>query len=219
MKFEEHYIENSSKHRDYFEIYDSIFANVDRFGEYNILEIGVDIGSGVRALSSYFPNSKITGLDINPECTKHKTDKIEIIIGSQVDSSVLEELANRKFDLIIDDGSHMNNHVSNTFFSLFQSLSSQKIGIYIIEDVHTSYWSYYGGGYQRKDSTVENFKNLIDHMHLWCIRDPVICHTPPYPGALIDNTYFEKWIKFIQFYENIIVVKKRDTPARCSKPI
>lgn len=66
--FSNSYTENSSKHRDYFPIYDEIFSNnnINRFEKYNILEIGVDNGSGVRALQKHFPNSMIYGLDILP---------------------------------------------------------------------------------------------------------------------------------------------------------
>lgn len=51
MKFSESYIEKLSKHTDYFSIYNEIFSNnnIDRFESYTILEIGLDIGSGVRA--------------------------------------------------------------------------------------------------------------------------------------------------------------------------
>jgi hypothetical protein len=221
MKFSEAYIHDSSKHRDYFEIYDEILSDnrIDRFEKLNILEIGVDTGHGLRALKTYFPNSKIVGVDILPECKNHEEENIEVLIGSQVDSAILNTLKERKFDLIIDDGSHKNEHVFPTFNELFPSLNTEKIGLYIVEDVHTSYWPYYNGGYKREGSTIENFKNLIDHQHLWCIRDPIDCHIPPYPGTNINETYYEKWVKYIQSYENITVVKKRKTEARCSKPI
>lgn len=47
MQFSNAYTEHSSKHRDYFPIYDNIFSNngIDRKKSYKILEIGVDIGS------------------------------------------------------------------------------------------------------------------------------------------------------------------------------
>ena len=84
------YIEDSSKHRDYFPIYDDIFKNINRFEKYNILEIGVDIGSGVRALKKHFPNSIVYGLDISPNCKNHEEENIKIIIGSQDDDTILE---------------------------------------------------------------------------------------------------------------------------------
>src|SRR5690606_41306911 len=46
-------------------------------------------------------------------------------------------------DLIIDDGSHINEHVIESFNFLFPRLKSG--GIYVIEDVQTSYWVDYGG--------------------------------------------------------------------------
>jgi hypothetical protein len=221
MQFSNAYTEHSSKHRDYFPIYDNIFSNngIDRKKSYKILEIGVDIGSGVRALKKYFPNSEIYGLDIKEECKKHEEENINIIIGSQVSRDILEELSKKEFDIIIDDGSHHNNHVFTTFEELFKSLNANNVGLYIVEDIHTSYWPYYGGGYKNPNSSIEKFKNLIDHQNLWCIRDPISCHVPPYKGTNVKSTYYEKWLEFIQFYENIIVVKKRKKESRCSKPI
>lgn len=220
-KFSDCYVEHSSKHRDYFHIYDEIINNnsIDRNGKYKILEIGVDTGHGVRALKKYFPNSVIYGLDISEECKIHEEENINIIIGSQEDKIVLQQLSEINFDLIIDDGSHNNNHVFKTFDTLFVSLNPTNIGLYIVEDVHTSYWPYYNGGYKQPYTTVELFKNLIDNQHAWCIRDPISCHTPPYNGYIIPSNYYEKWVKYTQFYENIIVIKKRLTEARCSKPV
>ena len=106
-----------------------------------------------------------------------------------------------------------------TFDILFQSLNPNNIGLYIVEDVHTSYWPYYNGGYKKQTSTIELFKNIIDYQHMWCMRDPITCHTPPYNGYSLPYNYYEKWVKYTQFYENIIVIKKRLTEARCSKPV
>jgi len=219
--FSKFYTEHSSKHRDYFPIYDEIINNntIDRFGEYKILEIGIDTGHGLRALKKYFPNSIIYGLDILEKCKMHEEENIKVMIGSQVDNNVLKLLESINFDLIIDDGSHNNNHVFYTFQSLFKSLNPNKIGLYIVEDIHTSYWPYYNGGYKNPNSSIELFKNLIDYQHAWCIRDPISCHVPPYIGSFVPDTYFEKWIRYTQFYENIIVIKKHITEARCSKPI
>ena len=217
--FANSYIEDSSKHRDYFPIYDEIFKNISRFEKYNILEIGVDIGSGVRALKKHFPNSIVYGLDISPKCKKHEEENIKIIIGSQVDDTILETLKTINFDIIIDDGSHHNNHVFYTYTKLFPSLNNSKVGLYIVEDIHTAYWPYYGGGYKNANSSIEKFKDVIDMQHAWCIRDPIGCHIPPYNGENVNKTYNEEWVQYIQFYENIIVIKKRKEKARSSKPI
>jgi|LakMenE18May11ns_1017448.scaffolds.fasta_scaffold9794185_1 23S rRNA U2552 (ribose-2'-O)-methylase RlmE/FtsJ len=221
QKFEQSYTEQSSKHRVYFPIYDEIFKNnnISQDENYNILEIGVDNGSGVRALKKHFPNSTIYGLDILPRCKQYEEENIKIIIGSQTDNTILQLLKDVKFDIIIDDGSHHNNHVFYSYSQLFPSLSNSKVGIYIVEDTHTSYWKYYGGGYKNSNATIEKFKDIIDMQHAWCIRDPISCHIPPYDGINVTKTYNEEWVQFIQFYENIIVIKKRKEKAQCSKPI
>lgn len=46
------------------------------------------------------------------------------------------------YDIIIDDGSHMVRHVIASFEALFPYL--RRGGLYIIEDLHTSYWKRYG---------------------------------------------------------------------------
>lgn len=218
MKFYQSYNEEPGKHVCYFDIYDEIFEGIDRFQKLKILEIGVNLGAGLRSLKKYFPNSEIFGLDIKEDCKDQEEERIQVVIGSQVDFSIIESLSKENFDIIIDDGSHHNDHVFLTFSMLFSSLNSERAGLYIVEDIHTSYWPQYGGLFQDKNSTIENFKNIIDMMHAWCIRDPVFSHNPPYFGAVCPATYFESWVKFIQFYENIIVVKKRKDPAICRSP-
>lgn len=223
MKFSEAYTEHSSKHRSYFEIYDELFQNIDRFQEYKILEIGVDLGGGLRALNSYFPNSLITGLDIRHECKKHEKEKIRVVIGSQVDDSILELLANEKFDIIIDDGSHHNSHVSHTFNKLFPSMN-ERLGIYVIEDIHTSYWHRYGGGLSSSSSMIEKFKTIVDAIHTWCIRQELRelgkdSTSFSHSNVNFDMDYMEKWIKYIQFFENILVIKKRLIQASCKSPL
>lgn len=226
MSFEDAYTEASSKPRDYFEQYDEILCGVDRFASYKILEIGVDIGSGVRALSKYFPNSQIFGLDINPDCAVHAGENIQIVIGSQVDDEILTRLSQEKFDLIIDDGSHHNSHVIPTCNRLFPSLSSEKLGLYVIEDTHTSYFHRYGGGYSASGTMNESLKHLVDVMHTWCIRQEQVEATGQKLESFSwtkkcgwDTEYMEKWTKSVQFYENISVVKKRKVEARCSRPL
>ena len=48
------------------------------------------------------------------------------------------------FDIIIHDGSHINEHVIETFKWIFPLLRPN--GIYAIEDTQTAYWPTWGGG-------------------------------------------------------------------------
>jgi len=225
MKFKEAYVEHSSKHRDYFEIYDELFQNINRYEAYKILEIGIAEGHGLRALKKYFPNSQIVGLDITKSCSKNEEENINVVIGSQIDDKILENLSEKKFDIIIDDGSHDNFHVPYTFNKLFKSLNNEKVGLYIVEDIHTSYWSRYNGGLKLSNSMIEKFKNIIDITHLWCVkqeikeltgRDETDFKLEP---VIFDQEYIELWVKYVQFYENILVIKKRSQPARKRSPL
>ena len=43
-------------------------------------------------------------------------------------------------------------------------------GTYLCEDIHTSYWMNYGGGYKRRGSFIEYSKNFIDYIHAYHSR-------------------------------------------------
>jgi len=103
----------------------------------NILEIGIAAGSSLKMWSSYFPNSTIYGIDINPECLKIESLKTEdfqnvkLLIG---DASEYD-FKDIKFDIIIDDGSHLPVDIISTYKNLSQNLNEE--GIYVIEDLKT----------------------------------------------------------------------------------
>lgn len=136
-----------------------------RYEKLTILEIGVLDGKSLKMWRDYFYKSYIIGLDINPECKQFEESKIEIEIGSQVDENVLRNVCDKYgwFDLIVDDGSHMNEHVTFTFEKLFPRIKPG--GVYVVEDCGTAYWDEYGGGYLNQSSSVEYFKRLSDDVN------------------------------------------------------
>jgi hypothetical protein len=127
-----------------------------------ILEIGILDGKSLKMWKEYFFNSHIVGIDINPECKQYEEERISVEIGSQIDGDFLLRLSQQygPFDMILDDGSHLNEHVIFSFEHLFSFLKSQ--GVYIVEDMVTSYWPWYGGGLLNSKSSVEYFKKLCD---------------------------------------------------------
>lgn len=129
---------HTCKGLSYLDIYERYLRPL-KYEPITILEIGVLGGASLRMWKRYFPNSKVFGLDINPAAKQHQESRICIEIGSQADDVVLEKLTNKAngFDLIIDDGSHVNNHIIKSYNCLFQHL--RKGGIYIIEDLGCSY--------------------------------------------------------------------------------
>ena len=107
----------------------------------------------------YFPNGNIYSLDIYDKSFLEEK-RIKIFKGSQIDKPFLMDVIKQtsKFDIIIDDGSHINEHVIKTFKILFPFLKNE--GVYAIEDTQTSYWSDFGGDSNNLDSsnTIMNFR-------------------------------------------------------------
>lgn len=184
----------------------------ERYNKLNILEIGVLNGKSLKTWKNYFYRSQILGIDINPECKKYQEENVFVEIGSQADSVFLKDIMRQygPFDMILDDGSHMNEHVIFSFEHLFESVKSG--GVYIIEDVGTSYWSDYGGGIDEIQSSMNYFKRLTDDVNFrgvlnfnksnvharredWCVENvDTSCRTD---------------IESINFLNGIIIITKR----------
>lgn len=122
----------------YLDIYEKYF-NTFKNKSINLLEIGVLRGDSLKVWKQYFPKGKIFGLDIDPSAKQYEEDRISIQIGSQADEDVLNTLCDRAkgFDIIIDDGSHVNEFTIKSFEYLFKKMKAG--GIYIIEDLGCSY--------------------------------------------------------------------------------
>jgi hypothetical protein len=137
----------------------------NRYDKLNILEIGILDGKSLKTWKDYFYRSNILGIDINPDCKKYEEPRISVEIGSQDDGKFLSRTWQQygPFDIILDDGSHMNEHVIYSFEHLFNSVKSG--GIYIVEDCGTSYWSDWNGGYLKSNSMIEYFKKLADDVN------------------------------------------------------
>lgn len=180
----------------YFEIYDKFFSKF-RDKEINILEIGVFNGGSLQMWKEYFgPKCKIYGVDILEDCKKYEEENIEILIGAQEDVTFLNKikLSCPQFDIIIDDGGHHMNQQITTYNELFPHLKEG--GVYICEDIHTSYWDVYGGEY-KGNNFVEYSKNFIDEIHFWY-------------SSKIKETYESKNIFGIHFYDSMLVLEKRN---------
>lgn len=121
------------------EIYDTILNN-NRENVLKVLEIGVDKGLSLRMWRDYFPNAQIHGVDV----LRHHLfteDRIKTHYGNQSNINDLTNLINEiggDFDLIIDDGGHHTLHQQISLGFLFKYLKSN--GVYIVEDLHTSFY-------------------------------------------------------------------------------
>ncbi len=124
--------------KNYMNRYEFLFSPI-REKVKSILEIGVLGGASLRVWEEYFPNATIYGLDIEPACKKFETDRIKIFTGSQDDPDVLNSIIKDcgSLDIIIDDGSHLVEHLMASFEWLFTNVG--KGGYYIMEDTGNSY--------------------------------------------------------------------------------
>jgi hypothetical protein len=158
--------DKSSLLHDYLKKYEK-YLPFDREQPIKILEIGVLEGESLCVWKQYFTNVQIVGIDINPYCKKFESENINIEIGSQSDADFLKNVCEKygPFDMILDDGSHMNEHVIFTFKELFKYVKPQ--GVYIVEDSATSYWEYYGGKRYGQNTIMEYFKSIVDEVNFF----------------------------------------------------
>ena len=85
--------------------------------------------------------------------------------GSQEDVAFLKTIKNKRgyFDVIIDDGGHTMSQQITSITHLLPKMRSG--GLYVIEDLETSYMpTYKGSGAFGNISTIEFIKKLIDDL-------------------------------------------------------
>jgi O-antigen biosynthesis protein len=130
---------------NYTKWYESMWGG-QRLEPVTFLEIGVQSGASIRMWEEFFPNGRIFGMDIDPRCKVIEGGRVRIVIGSQIDPAIRDELSAaspRGYDLIIDDGSHLSEHVEKSFDLYFPILKPG--GTYVIEDLHCSYFPQFQG--------------------------------------------------------------------------
>lgn len=206
---ERYFAENTGKYiekwQHYFEIYDRHFSRF-RGTDVHVVEFGVGQGGSLQMWKEYFgPNSKIFGVDINPHCKKLEEGQIEIFIGDQEDRRFLHSLTEKlpRIDILIDDGGHRMKQQIKTFEELFSYIDEN--GVYLCEDLHTSYWPNWGGGYKKRGTFIEYSKDFIDYINAW---------SSPQTGRL-SVTDFTKSVHSLHYYDAILVIEKRPIEKPC----
>lgn len=148
----------------YAPVYDLFLSHL-RDAPVKLLEIGIAKGASLCMWQEYFKNGTIVGLDITlDQVDKSRPQGVEgggwphpdnIILkqGSQVDVNVLDSIFDewKSFDVVIDDGSHFNEHQQFTFKNIWPKLRTGDI--YIIEDIHCEK--------QAENSTLKSIFELI----------------------------------------------------------
>jgi hypothetical protein len=174
---------------------------------FTLLELGIggyrnegQGGGSLRMWKNYFPHAQVVGLDIEDKSFVERP-RITTYQGSQTDEELLRRVVADHPDLrvVIDDGSHVPEHIRATFAVLFPLLPDG--GIYAIEDTQTSYWPDWGGSTDRQDptTTMALVKDLIDGLN--------------YEEFLDDGyapTYADRHVVAVHCYHNLVVIEKGD---------
>lgn len=180
-----------------------------------MLEIGIQNGGSLEIWCRYFLNAQtLVGCDINQDCTKLSYDdpRVHLVIGDANTDGVEEYVLSysNKFDLIIDDGSHTSSDIVKSFARYFRHLDEG--GIYVVEDLHCSYWHGFDGGLYYPYSSMAFFKRLADvinHEH-WGItknRKQLLQGFSDYFSIDFNETELA-CIHSIHFTNSVCVVRK-----------
>lgn len=204
----QHNLNASDKWVHYFDIYDHFFRPyIGKAAK--VLEIGIQNGGGLQILSKYLQNASIHGVDIDSKVQYLRFDEnIKVYNFDITDINAIQNyFTGLQFDIIIDDGSHVCSDVINTFYTLFSLLRPG--GVYLVEDLHTSYWKRYGGSYLSEQSSIGFFKKLADLVNFYHIKDPQFKK-----NLSIKDLYIFQWLQSISFYDSIAVINKLKKPRK-----
>ncbi|MCH0566867.1 class I SAM-dependent methyltransferase [Streptomyces sp. MUM 2J] len=183
----------------YTDLYERYFGSF-RDHPVSVLEIGCDGGESLRMWAHYFSRGVIHRLDTQPG-HGGGAPRARIVEGDQGDAASLRTLAERfgPFDIVIDDGTHVSEHVITSFTTLYPHLNPG--GLYVIEDIGSSYWPSWGGSsvdLNRPDTSLGFVKTLVDGLnHQQLVRDD------PYEPTLTDRT-----VSGVCLHHNIAFIEK-----------
>ena len=209
----------SDKWSLYFNEYDRILDEY-RNKPVRLLEIGIQNGGSLEIWSTYFPNAKkLVGCDINPDCARlsYEDPRIVVVVGDvNSDAAQVAVLGHAPaFDVIIDDGSHRSSDIVKTFARYFPHLADG--GVFVVEDLHCSYWQEFEGGLFDPFSSITFFKRLADvvsHEH-WGIekaRADILSGLIAKYGSQIDEEALQH-VHSVEFINSMCVIRK-DEPVR-----
>ena len=119
----------------YAKIYEKYLKD-NKDGISNIIELGSFYGNASAAFFFYFKNAQIYSADINPDMYLYSSKRLENFFTDtssrlSIEKNILNK--NIKFDLIIEDASHMLKDQIISLFILFKTLKSG--GLFIVEEI------------------------------------------------------------------------------------
>jgi glycosyltransferase involved in cell wall biosynthesis len=208
----------SDKWALYISEYDRLFCQL-RNREINILEIGVQNGGSLEIWARYFEKAKnLIGCDIDPNCHSltFADTRIAVVVGDanadETENAILSKAP--VYDLIIDDGSHRSSDVIRSFLRYFPHVSDG--GLFVVEDLHCSYWKEFEGGLFAPFSAMTFFKRLVDilnHEHWGVVRtrNGMLDGFAAEYGVSVNDNFLSE-VHAVEFINSLCVVRKSKTP-------
>ena len=179
------------------------------------LEIGVYKCGSLYAFKETFKEAScVLGLDINIECKNGEKidDNIFIEIGDATNETFIKNITDKHgtFDIILDDGSHMNSDVIKSFELLFPLLNDD--GIYIVKDT-VCYKSHLVDNYPNHLEYFWNYTKYLNQTRAdgdISINSEIGNHCmDPYKIIKKTNNVFEYSIDKIEFGCSYIAIYKK----------
>jgi hypothetical protein len=134
-----------------------------------VLEIGVGgyesatPGGSLRLWRDHFPRSVVVGLDLHHKHVRLGR-RVRFVQGDQRSGDAIDATIaalGGPPEVVIDDGSHFGDHAEVSFSYLFPLMPAGSL--YVIEDLHTSYWDSFGGSIPAGRGTAIGFvRALVD---------------------------------------------------------
>ena len=190
----------AKKKKHYGNIYDSWFEK-DRLKVTSVLEIGIYEGHSLNVWAEYFSNAEIYGIDIAKREWDFISDRIHTFIGNQSDEEFLKTFG--EFDIVFDDASHRMKDQKKSFNILFKHLKPG--GIYVIEDLHTSYWPKYDGKFKGKKTTIEKLKSYVDCLNYRAYKQDRRAENHRSKSSI---SFFDKKIESVHFYKSLCFIRR-----------
>ncbi|MBS0620861.1 MAG: class I SAM-dependent methyltransferase [Verrucomicrobia bacterium] len=192
---------------NYTEVYSQYLQPI-RNDPIKFLEIGIYKGESAKLWEAYFPRADLHLIDITFAAVEYTPTRAKYHLVNQEDPADLVRFMKEvggEFDVILDDGSHTMNQQITSLVTLFPYLKSG--GMYIIEDLHTSYWKHWPGA--RHPTTIEVLKSLIDEINYVGYTTTYANHLNLSEEVLNTMNIYRKDLYTIHFYDSVAILIKR----------
>ncbi len=145
----------------------------------SLCELGIYKGQSLQMWLEYFDNAHIIGVDIDKDCKRYESydQRCNVLIHDMSKTEEIYELS-REIDgvtIIIDDASHIWSHQIKSLIILFKVLRNG--GIYILEDLGTSFGKFIGTKYNDA---------IISGYDFCALLSQAVC------GGAVDDKVIEK---------------------------